>query len=234
MKKIIPVLLCGFMAAASLPGQATPISTTINLDTVYAGATPDGPSPWLIATFTSATGSNTGTLTLTSALGDSDFLQGAKNTKGTLAWGFFVDTGIAAITCNSGSSSNCASNEFWGGGYNGGPLGKSWNLAFGWHGDRFEGGDTAVYDITFNSALTDSPFVANADGWLSVAHVQGITGGCSGWVVAGNGNGASGDGPCTNVQVFSVPEPSVRGMFGFGALMIGLLAGWRRRQQQGR
>ena len=234
MKKIIPALLLGLVATASLPGYATPISTTIELDTVFAGNTPDGPAPWLIATFTSNTGSNTGQLTLTSALDDGDFLQGAKNANGTLGWGFFLDNGITAITCTSSPGNNCASNEFWGGGYNAGPLGKSWNLAFGWHGDRFVSGNTAVYDITFNNALTDSPFVANADGWVSVAHVQGITGGCSGWIVAGNGQGAAGDGPCTPLHITEVPEPSVLGIFGFGALMVGLLASRRRRQQLGR
>jgi hypothetical protein len=241
VKKIIPVLLLGLAAAASLPSHATPISTTIKLDTVFTGNTPDGVPPWLIATFTSSTGSTTGTLTLASALHDSDFLQGLNSSKGALGWGFFLDAGIVSMTCASSPTNNCASNVLSGGGYNAGPLGKSWNLAFGWHGSRFDGSDTAVYTITFNSALTDSPFVANADGWLSVAHVQGITGSpesCSGWIVAGDGHGAAGDGPCTGAPPppppTNVPEPSVLGMFGLGALMIGLFAGRRRRQQQGR
>jgi hypothetical protein len=238
VKKIIPALLLGLAAVASLPSHATPILTTINLDTVYAGNTPDGPAPWLIATFTSNTGSNTGKLTLTSVVDDSDFLQGLSSKKSALGWGFFLDNEIATITCDSSPGSNCTSNVLWDGGYNAGPLGKNWNLAFGWGvNSRFESGDTAVYDITFNSALTDSPFVTNpnddAHGWLSVAHVQGITGECSGWIVAGNGKDAAGDGPCTSVFITEVPEPPLLGMFGLGALMIGLFAGRRRRQQQG-
>jgi hypothetical protein len=240
VKKIIPVLLMGLAATASLPSHATPISTTIELDTDFTGNTPDGPAPWLIATFTSNTGSNTGQLTLTSAMDNSDFLQGLNSPNGALGWGFFLDTGIATITCDSNLSSNCATSVFSGGGYNAGSLGKSWNLAFGWgepgNDNRFSGSDTAVYDITFKGALMGSPFAANpgGKGWLSVAHVQGITGGCSGWIVAGNGQGADGGTPCVRPLIVSVPEPSVLGIFGFGALMIGLFAGRRRRQQPGR
>jgi len=229
MKKLVPMLWLA-LVAASLPTYATTISTSIGLDTVFTGNTPDGSSPWLVATFTSNTGSHTGRLTLTSALDDADFLQGLENSHATLGWGFFLNTRISSIACASSPGNNCTTNVLSGGGYNAGPLGKSWNLAFGWPvGSRFDGGDTAVYDITFGSGLTSSPFVANADGWLSVAHVQGITGECSGWIVAGNGKGADGDGPCTSTHVTDIPEPAVLGMFGLGALLIGLFAGMRRR-----
>ena len=226
MKKILPILLLGLVAAASLPAYATPtpISTTINLNTVFAGNTPDGSAPWLVATFTSTTGSNSGTLTLTSNLSDFDFLQGLESSNAAVGWAFYLNTGISTILCHE--ATNCADNVLSGGGYNGGPTGKNWNLAFGWPvGSRFVSGDTAVYDITFASNLTDSPFVANPGdkhgqgaGWLSVAHVQGITGGCSGWIVAGNGTGANGDGPCTETPPTNVPEPSVLGVFGQPAL----------------
>jgi len=75
---------------------------------------------------------------------------------------------------------------------------------------------SAIYDLTFDSALSGDPFVANGDGWSSVAHVQGIgPSGDSGWIVAG--------GPVV------VPEPAELGLFGVGALVIGLFAGLRRR-----
>lgn len=222
MKKILPVLLFSLVAAASMQAYATPISITVELNTVFAGNTPDGASPWLVATFTSDTGTNTGTLTLTSNLTAPDFVQGLQSSNAALGWGFFLDSGIASITCATGT--NCATNAFSGGSYNGGPTGSNWNLAFGWSpNSRFVSGDTAVYDITFNSNLTGSPFVANpdpkADGWLSVAHVQGIGigQGSSAWIV--------GHDPPTNV-----PEPAVLGMFGLGTLLIGLFASLRRRR----
>lgn len=235
MKKITPILLLGLAAAASLPICATPISATIDLDTIFAGASPSGSSPWLNATFTSDTTSKTGTLTLTSRLTGSDFLQGLQSANAAVGWAFFLNTGISSIACTAGS--NCADNVLFDDTFNAGPVGKSWNLAFGWlSGDRFEAGDTAVYDITFDSILAaGSPFGTNTDkkagGWLSVAHVQGIGSGCSGWIVGGAGNGAQGETEqCSrSVPNIPVPEPSVLGMFGLGTLMVGLFAGLRRR-----
>lgn len=214
MKKVTPILLLGLVAATSLPIHATPISTTIELGTVFTGTAPSGSASWLTATFTSDTGTNTGTLVLTSYLNGSDFVGGPN-----IGWGFFLNTGTSSMTCTGG---NCADSALSVGSYNAGPLGNSWNLAFEWlAGDRFVSGNTATYDITFNSGLTGSPFVANpdpkAEGWLSVAHVQSIgESGDSGWIV--------GVDPPANV-----PEPSVLGMFGLGSLLIGLFVGLRRR-----
>jgi hypothetical protein len=231
MKKIIPTLLLGLAAVASLPTYATPIATTIDLDTVFTGAAPSGSPPWLTATFTSDTTSNTGILTLTSKLSGSDFVQGLESPNAAVGWAFFLDTGITSVTCTAGN--NCADSALFDDTFNGGPVGNSWNLAFGWApNDRFGAGDTAVYEITFDSNLTGgSPFGTNTDervgGWLSVAHIQGIgPQGCSGWIVGGDGEGAQGATEQCNV---SVPEPSVLGMFGIGTLMTGLFVGLRRR-----
>ncbi len=236
MKKITPLLLLALAAATSLPTYATAISATIDLDTIFTGASPSGSSPWLNATFTSDTTSNTGTLTLTSKLTGSDFLQGLESANAAVGWAFFLDSGISSIACTAGN--NCADNVLFDDTFNAGPVGNSWNLAFGWaSGDRFEAGDTAVYDITFDSILAGgSPFGTNTDdrvgGWLAVAHVQGIGSGCSGWIVGGAGSGAQGETEqCASVQV---PEPSVLGMFGLGTLMVGLFAGLHRRLFGGR
>lgn len=210
-------------------GTPVPFSTTIQLNTVYAGNTPDGMAPWLTATFASSTGSTTGTLTLTSNLGASDFLQGLNSSHSTVGWAFYLDQSLASLTCASGT---CADNNaLFGGSYNTGPVPDTFNLAFGWSsGNRFQAGGSAVYDLTFASALTGDPFAANGSGWWSVAHVQGITGGCSGWIVSGDGSGASGSGPCSSTPPpHDVPEPAELGMFGIGVLMIGLFVGLRRR-----
>ena len=78
MKKRV---IFGLMSAAAIAlfvhaGGAS--ATTISVDQVFTGATPDGSPPWLVATFTQ-TGSNTGTLTLTSHLNGTDFLQGLES-----------------------------------------------------------------------------------------------------------------------------------------------------------
>jgi hypothetical protein len=221
----------GFMSAAAIalftlatPAIAVPVSQTINLDQVFTGNTPDGPAPWLTATFTYDVGSTTGTLVLQSKFSDSDFLQGAT---GVTGWGFNIDQTLADFDCTSGTCANTVLTSS----LNSGPVPGGFNFGFGWTSkNRFDGSDTATYLLTFDSALdSTSPFVANDSGWLSYAHVQGITGGCSGFIVSGTGRLGTSDGPCMNV---TVPEPEALGslgMFGLGALLIGVFLGMRRR-----
>lgn len=232
MKKISVFLLFTVALAfgVAAPALSTPITTTINLGTVYAGNTPDGTPPWLTATFTSSTGSTTGTLTLTSHLSASDFLQGLNSKKSTVGWAFYLNQSLVSLTCESGGT--CADNNaLFGGSYNAGPVPGTFNLAFGWSSkNRFVAGSSAIYDLTFMSSLTGNPFGPNGGNWWSVAHVQGITGECSGWIVSGDGSGASGSGPCTRTPPpRNVPEPAGLGVFGIGLLAIGLFLGLRRR-----
>jgi len=215
------------LVATATPAFAVPISQTIQLNQVYTGFTPDGSAPWLTATFTQ-TGADAGTLTLTSLLGGSDFLQGLENSHAAIGWAFYLNQSLSGLSCSSGA---CASNNaLFGGSYNSGPVPGVFNLAFGWSsGSRFDGTDSAVYDLTFASALTGNPFSANGSDWWSVAHVQGIgtNGSCSGWIVSGTGTLGSGSGACGGTH--EVPEPGALGVFGMGILLIGGFLGWRRR-----
>lgn len=212
-------------------GGGTTLNQTLNLDTVFTGYTPDGAAPWLVATFTetgSSGGLTTGTLTLTSDLSASDFLQGLESPSAALGWGFYLDsTDFSSfnISCSSGTCANSILTS----GINAGPVPGGFNLAFGWSSqDRFMSGSSAVYDLSFSSFVGNPPFIANADGWSSVAHVQGITGGCSGWIVSGSGTVGTQNGPCVSTPPNNVPEPGVLGMFGLGVLMIGLFIGLRQ------
>lgn len=225
MNKILLIPALALAAMIGSPAQAMPISATLNLDTVYTGSIPDGPAPWLVATFTS-TGSTTGTLTLTSKLVSPDFVQGLNSAKGAVGWAFFLNQSLVSVNCSLGA---CADNgSLFGGSYNSGPVPGPFNLAFGWtSGNRFDGNDFAVYNLTFSSALTGNPFVENAGGWSSVAHVQGIDNTCSGWIVSGTGKGADGGSSCTPTH--NVPEPAGLGVFGVGVLLVGLFVGLRRR-----
>lgn len=219
------VLAAAFgLFATATPAFAAPISQTITLNQVFTGDIPDGPPPWLQATF-DQTGSNTGTLTLTSMLSGSDFLQGLNSTKATIGWAFYLSQSLSGLSCSSGT---CADNNvLFGGSYNSGPVPGVFNLAFGWSSkNRFDASDSAVYDLTFASALTGNPFGANGSGWWSVAHVQGIgpNASCSGWIVSGTGTlGTSSS--CGG----HVPEPGSLGMLGLGTLLVGLFIGLRRR-----
>lgn len=232
MKRILLLTGIALAALAGLPMQAaaTPITATIDLSTVFTGSTPDGSGPWLSAQFTSIAGSKTGTLVLTSHLSGPDFLQGLSSTKSTVGWAFYLSQTLSGLTCASGS---CAGNNalYKASGLNTGPVPGVFNLGFGWSpGDRFFAGDVATYDLTFSHALTGNPFVDNGSGWSSVAHVQGIApGGCSGWIVAGDGTGAQGSTPCPGRSREFVPEPDELGVFGFGLLFAGLCLGLRRR-----
>ena len=232
MKKTLLSLagvLVGLLCATG--AYATPIET-INLNQVYTGYIPDGSAPWLTATL--GAGSSGLVLTLTSSLTGSDFLQGlqGKNANGAIGWAFNFNGDITGISCDSSLSSNCASTVEHGGSYNAGPVPGTFNLAFGWDsGNRFQYGDTAVYDITLgappSSSLAAAPtqtslYITNNPGWYSVAHIQGINQTCSGWVVGGNGTGADGGQICSSANVPEPPEPSIMllGMAMLGGLYL--------------
>ena len=215
----------------SSPALAAPMTQTIDLNQVFTGNIPDGPSPWLSATFTFNPGSTTGTLVLTSKLSASDFVQGDS---GVTGWGFYLSGNSLADWSCSGVCADSISTTTLNSGPVKGPGKNGWrfNFGFGWDsGNRFDGTDSAIYQLTFGSALTGSPFAANGGGWYSYAHVQGLIGGCSGYIVSGSGTLGEQDGPCTNTPPppNNVPEPAGLGMFGLGAMLIGLFIGLRRR-----
>jgi hypothetical protein len=226
---VLAGLVLSAMVSAPALGTPTPISTTIELDTVFTGSIPDGKASWLTATFMSDEGSSSGTLTLTSQLNDADILQGLENKKAAIGWAFYLDQTVTGVSCTSGT---CAGSNalFNAGGFNSASVPGMFNLAFGWSpGSRFQSGSSAVYSLTFSGALIGNPFTFNEGGWSSVAHVQGITGGCSGWIVSGRGT-TQGSSPCIKPQsIVTVPEPADLCIFVLGLMLMGLLAGLRRR-----
>lgn len=220
MKKSTSISLMSAAVAAlfaiATPTFATPVTQTIDLGQVFTGATPNGQTPWLTATFIydNDGSSNVGTLVLYSNLSGDNFLQGG-NGNGVMGWGFnLAGNSLTGYDCTSGT---CAAQVNMSS-VNSGPVSGGFNLGFGWTSqNRFDASDTATYSLTFDDMLTTSPFMANDDGFLSFAHVQGITG----------SNDSSGF--IDNDPVQPVPEPAILGMFGLGVLVLGMFVGLRRR-----
>lgn len=233
MNKTLWTIVLAVAACASVPAHAT-ITQTMVLDTQIAGFDVDGSAPWLRATFSAEDGDNFGTLKLESLLTGTDVVKGNANSAG---WRFYLDlTDFTSYSCVG----DCASDFVTGSFSNG--KGGVFTLNLGWGPGGFGGMDVATYTLVFDSVLTTSPFgistdgngAGNLGGWASVAHIQSLIGGCSGWIgahgPAGTGTVNSGqlDGPCTQPPP-GVPEPAALGMFGFGTLLIGLFIGLRRR-----
>lgn len=238
MFKSMLVLGFGLVALIAFPAHARPdsggggddassISTTINLGTVYTGDLPSGAAPWLKAEFSSTVGASTGTLTITSGLTGTEKVQGLESSKAAVGLAFHLTQAVNGIGYVSGTQAQMA---LYASSFNAGPVPGAYNLAFGWSsGNTFGAGDQVVYTLNFTGPLTNDPFKPNEDGWAAVAHIQDIDGSsCSGWIVAGNGDGADGGTPCATTHP-SVPEPAGLGVFGFGVLLVGAFVGLRRR-----
>jgi len=209
-RRVVFAWVCAAALATLL--QATPAlaqpSGRIVLWRADFGRTPDGPPPWLEASY-DQTGPNTVTLTLTSHLSGTDVLWGLEDSSAAVGWAFYLDQPLAGISCRSGTCGN-SNSGFDASGFDTGPVGGLFNLGFGW--DRFEpfgALDSAVYDLTFTSAMITFPFDAGRGTDLfSVAQVQGLgSGNGSGWIVAAP-------------VPFPVPEPEEFGLFGLGVLIV--------------
>ncbi len=199
------ILVLAFVCLLCPVAQA---ALTFNLGLEFSGAqSPTEAPPWLRATFTS-TGANTVTLVMENLL-DVGFVAGGTGEKG---WYFnvdplpsltFVKTGGVDAVVYQGLNSFKADGD-----------GK-YDVAFSFKNAGLVAGATSSWTIT-GTGLTESSFnalSAPAGGhgpFRTAAHVQGLTGGGSGWVTEGG----------------IVPAPAAAGL-----VFIGLgLIGWFRRR----
>ncbi len=178
-----------------------------DLNTVVTGSTPSGPSPWATATFTD-NGANTVNLNMS-------FNSGGDSTEFISKWLFnfsgdadnlaFSRTGsVGTIGTVNVSTSDGGENA--GAGYK---FDISFDFPLPAPSGRFNSGESITYEITgsgINASLFDFPSTKkNSPDYTTMAHVQGLDNGKSGWI-------GDGDVP--------IPEPSTYLMLGS---MLGLV-----------
>lgn len=212
---LLGVLALGFSTTAS----AFVISQSVNvkLNTLYAGTQPIASNTnnnwWLKATLGRVGNTDNYTLALYANLANSQFVGGKTTSGGNaypIGWAFnLVGVGSTlGVSCTSGSA--CAdSYKFSNIGT--GPVPGNYNLAFFWKKTSgFAGIDNATYTLTTTNTLSGLQF--SSGNYASVAHIQNISSGCSGWIVNGSGSVTNPNqtpvvGGSQTCQ-YNVPEPA--------------------------
>jgi hypothetical protein len=208
MKKIGTMLTIFLFLLIASPIQATTLTFDYTFE--FSGATaPEGPAPWLRATFDDSVGPNKVKLTL-SALGltDNEFVS---------SWYFNFDPTKNATTslpsmvddADADWDSIAAGNDA----FKADGDGKyDFKIEFTTSGDRFEGGDIVILEFSGTGITANSfNYFSLPDGgsgpFLSAAHVQSIgpNDDKSGWVAG-------------EIVTTSVPEPMVLILLGAGLL----------------
>ena len=223
----------------------------VNLEEVFSGNTPDGSPAWLNVAFateanaaTFCAGSTNGcvklTLTAVNLSASEKVSEWDFNYGGSTSFTRFqlYDSSGGFLTSDAGSKSlsgigtfnNFSLDTYQADGDGKFDLGFNFSTA----GSGYFNASTSpkvFYLSGLNGAITADGFNSTSatggdsgSGYISAAHIQGITGGCSGWVGDVGGTTSGGSGPCT-----AVPEPVHSGLFLTGSLMIGiaLLSGRR-------
>ncbi len=200
--------------------QARAATISYDLNFVYTGNLPDSTAPYLNATFRDGAdcpGCAAGTvqLVLTSSLEDPDefFSNFFFNSSTAVTTAY---TSLLAGSIGSAPTINQYSSNAYAAAGQGGSYDVQIDFDIAPPADRFNLTDSLLFTIT-GTGITANTFNVSALGstYFAAAHLQGITGGCSAWVVDANGTTPGGAGsvpgttPCTTRQ-FRIPEARLR------------------------
>jgi protein with PEP-CTERM/exosortase system signal len=230
MKRLALIcLLVGSFSA--LPAVAKADTVTFDLNYVFSGFVPASAPGYLTATFDCPT-STSCTLTLTSSLENVNEFLTEVDFNSSTALGSNAISFTSCVTCGAPAIDQYSSNAYQADGdglYDFGFLFQSANA------QRFDDSDIAIFTIT-GTGLTATQFnvlsspAGGSGPFYAAAHVQGIPGGCSGWVADANGgNVAGGGGVATGVGTCggTVPDSGTSLQL-LGLAMLGL--GYLRRR----
>ena len=213
--KFISLSFVTLVASLLMIGQANAAINVFEYDVTISGVAPSSNSPWLTATFDdSYSGANTVRLTM--------FASNSLGNESISEWYFNFDPSLdlAELSFNEISSDGVDMSKSQTGPFTGvdayqadGDGLYDINFIFppppGRPADRFQAGETVVYDITYTSPIDVNSFnFFSSDGggqgnYLSAAHVLNTSGGgSSGWVGV-------------------VPEPVSSTLFLVGAATLG-------------
>jgi hypothetical protein len=215
-------ILLGVTVSVVLATETVAATLTLGLDVEFSGATPpvSGTTPWVTATFDDSFGGpNTVRLTMTA-----DNLTGGGGGENLELFFFNFDPLLDPTLLTFSAIDTSASNPENGQGDNGIFTGVNafmadgdgnYDIQFnfppppGGGGNRFTGGESVIYDITYTSAIDANSFNFFSDEgggqgtFLAAAHIQRINGNDSGWIGV-------------------VPEPATGMLLGGGLFLLGL------------
>ena len=233
---LVPLTMA--VALSMFAAQARAATIPYELNFVYTGNLPDSTTPYLNATFrdagdcTAQSGAGgdctvgTVELVLTSSLEDPDeFFSNFffnSSTAVTTSYTSLLAGAIGSAPLINQYSSNAYAAAGQGGSYD---VRIDFDIAP--PADRFNLNDSLLFTIT-GTGITANTFLVSALGssYFAAAHLQGITGGCSAWVVDANGAtpGGAGSAPGVTPCTQQVPDSgSTLALLGVAMMGLGYL-----------